>query len=210
MQRGFIFRRKTVPEHSEGFTPILIVILIAAAVGGYFVYTTNYSNNQTKHAQNVQITQTPAPTTTLESTSSATSPAPNGAGETANWKTYAHSNFTFKYPDNWYSENNQNYPGGNNVSFFLVGTKADHGYGDHKGNEVFSFEFSEDSRSLEELKRDYYQNAVDLMVGGKPAIKTSFNLLIVKPSKNKNLNIVGGIEAAKPYIDQILLTFKFQ
>lgn len=131
------------------------------------------------------------------------------ADETASWNTYTHSNFTFKYPRNWYPEDNPNYPGGNNVSFFLAGTEADHSYGDHKGNEVFSFEFSEDNRTLEELKKNYYQKAVDFTIGAKPAIKTSFNLLIVKPSGNKMLNIVGGIEAAKPYLDQILSTFRF-
>ncbi len=53
----------------RGFAPILIVVLIAAAAGGYFWF--NYSNNQTKPAQNVQLTQTPTPTIKPESTSSA-------------------------------------------------------------------------------------------------------------------------------------------
>lgn len=209
MQKGFTTFMKT----ERGFTPmvrlrspqVLIVIIVAVlAVGGYFVYTSLRGGSETS---DVAISPSPTP-----------QPSPSPSDETvyteatrsANWKTYTHSNFTFKYPDNWYPENNPNYPGGNNVSFFLVGTKADHGYGDHKGNEIFSFEFSEDDRSLEELKREYYQNAVELMVGGKPAIKTSFNLLIVKPSQNKNLNIAGGIEAAKSYLDQILSTFRFE
>ncbi len=84
----------------KGFAPILIVVLIAAAVGGYFWF--NDSNNQTKPAQNVQTTKTPAPATKPESTSSAASPAPNGAGETANWKTYTNTKFGYqiKYPSN--------------------------------------------------------------------------------------------------------------
>lgn len=49
--------------NSKGFIPILIAILIAAAVGGYLVFT-NYSNNRTRsQVQNpVVISQTPQPT----------------------------------------------------------------------------------------------------------------------------------------------------
>lgn len=129
--------------------------------------------------------------------------------EITKWLTYEHSNFIFKYPVEWYAVEHPDYPGGNNISFFLIGTKADHGYGDHKGNEVFSLEFSEDKRSLDELKNNYYPGSTSLTIAEKPAIKTSFGLIIVKPTTDTKLNLVTGIEEAKPYVSQILPSFKF-
>ena len=70
----------------KGFVPVLIVILIAALVGGYFVY----SNFQTK-----------TPTSTIQ-------PSPSPADETANpdsiganWKTYTNKGIYFEYPSDW-------------------------------------------------------------------------------------------------------------
>ena len=83
MNKFFASQMKSQKGHA-----LLIVVLIAAAIGGYFIYT-NYSNNRTK--------VTP-PTVTHSS------PAPTGAGETANWKTYSNTslkysvNYSFKYP----------------------------------------------------------------------------------------------------------------
>ena len=177
---------------------LLIVLLIAAAIGGYLFYT-NYSNNRSKIISSPTIQQVTQPSSTT-------------TDEIANWKTYTskYGEFSFKYPPNWYTENVPGFPEGNNVSFFLVGTKADHGYGDHKGNEVFSFELSDDNRTLEELQKNYYSNATNLTVSSKPAIKTTFNLYIIKPSVTKKLNLVGGLKEAQQYLDQILSTFKFQ
>lgn len=164
----------------KGFVPILIVIIVATlAVGGYFVY------QKVKPKSNIVSSQV------------------------KDWKVYNHSNFSFNYPNSWYPKENSGYPGGNNVSFFLNGTDADFGYGDHKGKEVFSFEFSEDNRSLEELKKNYYKDATYLSIDGKPTLKTSFGLIIVKPTANTKLNIVTGIEQAKPYVNDILSSFKF-
>ncbi|MBI4035579.1 hypothetical protein HY383_01395 [Candidatus Daviesbacteria bacterium] len=66
----------------KGLAPILIVFLIALAVGGYLIY-----QKQIK----------PVPQHTTEST-----PTP-AVDETANWKTYKDNEggFMFNYPDNW-------------------------------------------------------------------------------------------------------------
>lgn len=127
------------------------------------------------------------------------------------WKTFTFKSneFSFQYPPIWYPDENPNYPGGNNISFFLNGTKADHGSGDHIGNEVFSFEISDDKRTLQELKNNYYPTATVSTIAGKDVIITSFNLYIIKISSSKNLTIVGGIKAADLYRDQILSTLKF-
>ena len=68
----------------KGLAPILIILLIAAAVGGYFIYA-NYLNNQTR------VTQ--------QNTKSSPSPT----DETANWKTYTHNelSYSIKYPQSW-------------------------------------------------------------------------------------------------------------
>ena len=77
-----------------GLIPILIIILIASAVGGYFIYT-SLRGGLNLSKDNVAISPTPA------------SPVPSGAGETANpdsiganWKTYNDSeyNFSIQYP----------------------------------------------------------------------------------------------------------------
>ncbi|MBI2019833.1 hypothetical protein HYS94_00220 [Candidatus Daviesbacteria bacterium] len=69
--------------NQKGLAPILIVILIAAAIGGYFIY-----KNQNKVAPVVQKTPQPLPTS---------------SDETTNWKTYneANSGFVIKYPNSW-------------------------------------------------------------------------------------------------------------
>lgn len=87
----------------SGLAPILIVILIALAVGGYFVYT-NYSNlsrvisrdNQTKSTQSGQTTQTPTPT----------------SDSVVDWKTYTNIElaYSIKYPSSWYTYELKDYP----------------------------------------------------------------------------------------------------
>lgn len=74
-------------KNQRGYV-LLIVILIAAAIGGYLVYSGKMNLNQYK--------ATPSPTTDA-------SPAPTGTEETANWKTYINKDYkyTIKYPANW-------------------------------------------------------------------------------------------------------------
>ena len=82
----------------KGLAPILIVLIIAALVGGYLIY-----QNQPKPTPPSQPTTQPSPTPT-------TKPVPNGAAETANWKTYKNSNLglEFKYPPNSVSFQEEN------------------------------------------------------------------------------------------------------
>lgn len=65
-----------------GFAPILIVVIIAALVGGFLIY-----QNQTKPVLPVKQVVQPLPK----------------VDETANWKTYSNtkSGFELKYPQNW-------------------------------------------------------------------------------------------------------------
>ncbi|MDO8570435.1 MAG: PsbP-related protein [Candidatus Daviesbacteria bacterium] len=89
MQKGFL----TLSERSEskGFAPILIIILIALAVGGYLLYQ-----------KQVKPVATPQPV--IQPTSVPTiSPSATDSAETANWKTYTNSKygFSFKYPQDY-------------------------------------------------------------------------------------------------------------
>lgn len=76
-------------NRQKGIAPILIVLLIAAAVGGYLIY-----QKQTKPSIVPQsVTQSsPSPVASSVATSSA---------ETTNWKTYKDNNLSFKYPSEW-------------------------------------------------------------------------------------------------------------
>lgn len=71
----------------KGLAPILIVLLIAAVIGGYLLYSGKINLNQTTQ---------PSPTTNV-------SPAPTGDAETANWKTYTNTKYkySFKYPSHY-------------------------------------------------------------------------------------------------------------
>lgn len=75
----------------KGLAPILIVILIALAIGGYLIYQ--------KQTKPVSVSQP----VTQSSPSSAVSPVPNGTGETTNWKTYTNKEYGYylKYPSSW-------------------------------------------------------------------------------------------------------------
>lgn len=92
----------------KGIAPILIVILIALALGGYLLYQ--------KQFKPVSVLQpSPSPVTSPEASSSATaSPESTGIRETANpdsivanWKTYENKPFFYqiKYPSNWIVQN---------------------------------------------------------------------------------------------------------
>lgn len=82
--------------NQKGFAPILIMILIAVVVGGYFIYT-NYSQYRTK-----PTVPSPTPSASPPASSDA-SPAPTVTDETANWKTYIERSggFSLRYPPDW-------------------------------------------------------------------------------------------------------------
>lgn len=127
------------------------------------------------------------------------------------WKTYENQQFgfTFKYPPNWYWEINPDAGTENNISFFLVGEEADHSYGDHSGNEIFSISIQKDSRTLTELKNNYYKSATETQIDGKQAIKTEFDLYLLKLDEENILHIVAGKPRAIEYKNLILSTLHF-
>ncbi len=71
-------------DNQKGLAPILIVLLIAAVIGGYLVYSGKINLNQKPVAQ-----QTPQPSSTSD--------------ETANWKTFINrdAGYSISYPNTW-------------------------------------------------------------------------------------------------------------
>jgi hypothetical protein len=98
----------------RGIAPVILVILIGViAVSGYFVSS---FSNKTKSDQVASITQTPAPTSMPQASSTPSelpknSPSPSSPSDSnlENWKTYRDSkaDFTIKYPS--YMKINQQY-----------------------------------------------------------------------------------------------------
>ena len=89
-----------------------ILVVVAMAGGAYFLGRSSKSVPTTQPIpQTVNSQSTP---TISESTSSAVYPAPSGAGDMANWKTYTNTKtgYQFKYPSNHtaYSEVDQKKP----------------------------------------------------------------------------------------------------
>ncbi len=94
----------------KGQTGILILVgvLVALAIAGgaYFLGKSTFLGISTKlepiSQPTPQIVKS-QPTPKSESTSSVASPAPNGAGDMANWKTYTNNTYGFliQYPLDW-------------------------------------------------------------------------------------------------------------
>jgi len=147
-------------------------------------------------------------TPTLIPVKSISTPAPFS---TNTWETYTSSNgvVTFKYPPEWYWEPYIESEEAQSVDFFLEGTPADHSSGDHSGNEVFSINTQKDVRTLEEIKNNYYNDATVIYLSGKPTIRTSSNLYIIKPNSDYLVNIMTGKLESEELRNQILSTFKF-
>lgn len=180
----------------------LVVILIAAAIGGYFIYT-NYSNNRTT------LTTQPSPTPDA-------SPVSNSTGETANWKIYSDlvNPYTVKYPSDWaYASTTDS------VKFFPPGTDLVSG----KSLEGVDFIHIIPLKILEfnaKVTEDTKVNIAGQLVSkvtGIEIISDTGTLIHVGPLEYKGRNYLivftsGSHKASQKNIDvfnQMLSTFKF-
>jgi len=181
-------------KNQKGFILLLlvvVVVIVVTLISGLLYYS--WQKGLIKTTSNTS-SFSPTPTKTVD--------------ETVNWKTYEDKDFgiRLRYPNHWYYEE---YEGTGTIDFFLVETPADHSFGDHKGTEIFSVSPQDDNRTLEEIENNYYKDAISVEVSGKPAIKTSFNLYIVKPRSNQLVHIMAGMLESEELTDQILSTFRF-
>ncbi len=118
--------------------------------------------------------------------------------------------FSFRYPKNWYYEKTAEAPDDNGISFFLVGTKAAHSYGDYAGNEVLMVEASMDDRGLDELIKTHYPNGAGkiMTINGKPALKTIYNDYIIKLDSTRMLS-VRAVREGVNHLEEIISTAQF-
>ena len=192
-------RLHTKYNFASGFAHIIVLVLIVlVGVGGigYWMY------------KNGQIKVTPSQN--QQQNTLTTTPAPQIPSD---WKTYRNEEygFEFKYPSNLYYEDNPEFPGGNSISFFSTGTKASYGFGDAKGNEIFVFDTNSDSRTIAQLRKDYFPNSVEMTVGSKPAIKNYPDRpsYTIKPTNDTRISLGFGEQLTEIQIDHILSTFQF-
>lgn len=198
----------------KGLSPVLIILLIAAAIGGYLIYSGKITIPQK------QITQTPK---------SDASPAPTITDETSNWKTYSSNKhgFSVKYPEDpnlFLSQTNDN--NGFQLRSYSIGL------GVNTEQEVRGFMGESFPPRYEELK--YFGNIPPLInkrkiiIDGVEALRADaigkyeqdFDLDVVIFANKSSLysftldriaaKSLNTLERDKKVFDQILSTFKFQ
>lgn len=186
-----------------GFTPILIVILIAivgAIVGGAYYFGFDHGWEK-------------SPNPTHQATSSVETANPNSIG--ANWKTYQGEGFSFKYPYEWdYTkiDSPENDP---DIRPVGVGKLSTEGYpkirffkSDEKGNTQLTINIKND-QSLEQLSKSL--KIESLMFGDKKYLKYSTGIYISLDPENKTILSINRPRYPDELdiLDQILSTFKF-
>lgn len=111
------------------------------------------------------------------------------------WKTYndPHGEFTFRYPNDWYFQDNAEAGSvslGSSVGAYKEGTKADSSYGDHNGNEIFTFNIMDGSHSFDWAKaNDKHGSIKELFsVAGKEGYVANYGYYIhIGPTKKRVL-----------------------
>lgn len=187
----------------KGFAPILIVIIIAALVGGYLIY-----QNQTKPTPPPTTQLTSAPTPTPESTNSA---------ETANWKTYtdAENGFSISYP----GEFAVNKIGGgvsfqkNNTNRAILFLQVNDNKGNLTAREFFNNQPDQMKKPMEDANQitDYQLNGSQGLMFTKKESADGYKDFAVSLSHNNHIYSLnfGPKENEFNLANQILSTFKF-
>lgn len=171
----------------KGLAPILIVILIAAAVGGYLVYSGKINLNQGKPTPAYR----PPDAVTMSKSQN---------DDTANWKTYVGtgtdgvSKFSVKYPSGWLLEGRILYPFGKNDLAYKVVLGAG-------GQDVSE---AQEIKTFPGGSAKYYWNKNEFSAGGYASFTADKNAYIFE----MNVPIDKASEYQKVF-DQILSTFKF-
>ncbi|MBI4157225.1 hypothetical protein HY502_00025 [Candidatus Woesebacteria bacterium] len=177
---------------NKGFAPIIILVVIALAVAGYFAY----QNMQLKKsADNKQQAAVP-------STTSYPSPTAN---PTANWKTYTNQeyNFSFKYPSDLAVRENKNPSLTENAEIVLVGELSDKFFYVNLG-------YLEDGTDKADMKFEYKDSVIASKQAKMQTITTGGKVTQVSYGvKNENTDMVISSNFEEYIFDQILSTFKF-
>lgn len=201
--------------NQKGFAPILIVIILAALVGGYLLY-----QKQVKPVavpQQVQVT--PAPTTKNESTGSAETGNPDSIR--ANWKIYTRPDFSLKLPEDWQisagSSKDEQFDASSNQGKLKIQIEV-------FKNEVYKNAIGTDLREyLNGMRAERYQKGlgdkvwqetsitVDRIKGVKIKTSTPGFSIYIQPTNNKliTISLSSDTDDNLILVDQILATFKF-
>lgn len=192
----------------KGFIPILIVLLTAAAIGGYLIYSGKINIPQKQVAQ------------TLKSDAS---PAPTGDAETANWKTYISDKYgySFQYPANLTIQT------GSSLTSFAYDVQLD--------NINYNISFCKPNYcelpNINQLPLSFQQETVkkttDLIISGKPAYRIEGQIKLANANNIYQIkevislgadqkmeidaNVLNGTnpDTLRNLLDQILSTVKF-
>ena len=183
----------------KGLAPIVIVLLIAAAVGGYLVYSGKINFPQ-KQIQTTEV------------------------DETANWKTYTNNKYkySFRYPESVTITTRVETLPGNEAERQIESTCCIAVWKDAYKEILFSLDTFEEQKSLEEYKKNLLtegaNNMVDIIFLGEKAISYQYNPL--SPSSPSSITLIRNkilydflptdpLKIDVELKDQILPTFKF-
>lgn len=188
-------------SQQKGLSPIIIVVLIAAvSVGGYFLYT-KYSINQTKN-----LSQT-------------VKPFPASMGETYNWKTYSNQKYgyTLKYPSNYFIEETKDPNGNIGTTTISNYTNEDFSSGRKNADDTDVFlmfiTIPEKDTNLDEAKSFYIpaNKIEDYVIDGVTGFRVGKDgaIVIIYKKKEYNFNLRNVNSKHRNDYNQILATFKF-
>lgn len=178
-------------------TLIAVVIALVFVVSASFYAGANYYRSQNEVLtllNDFDKIEEPKTTPTL---------APTTQNETANWKTYFNStdSYSLKYPPTWeFEELEKNW-----VAFFPKGSNHDTSV---DGNLQLQIQAAEDNRTIDYLKLEYFSNATETSIEGKPALKLK-EWAIIKPTELRGIEISSFSTEGTEVFDQILSTFRF-
>lgn len=194
----------------KGFSLLLVVILVAFVIGGYFIYQ--------KQFKSVSVFQSsPSPIATPTATKSV---------ETANWKTYTNERFkySFKYPNDLTVRESFD-PNDEIYQTIISNTNSkDFASGDKKVTDEDVFEVvivnnpSIAATNLDTAKKQYRNAQVtDFTLADQPAFKfiqqglgtKQIGAITIFNSKEIDFNLLSINSKYISYFDQILSTFKF-
>lgn len=155
----------------------------------------------------------PAPIVSKAIPTSAPTPTPD---PTASWKTYQGQGFTFKYPDNWFSQDNiESAELSAGTGFYLIGTTPHPGGADDPTNAQLNVQLSKNTQTNEQFISTASQTAnykKTLTIGGFPAIQTqikNFKQYYIKYSTVNLLILTAYTDQAGKDLDVIISSIKF-
>lgn len=207
----------------RGLAPILIILLLAAAIGGYFIYQRLINSGQVRCTLEARICSDGSSVGRIGSKCEF-APCPSaGSDETTNWKIYTNTayKFNFAYPPSW-SAIESTSPGKPYVLFVALGSANTIEGG---GSVAVTIRNQSETDYVSLLKKEEYQivQRSDIQLGENKATHYKLGKKLasgVKTQQDIVLTIQNGLlyeinsgansnKDNQLVFDQILSTFKF-